>query len=228
MVQGSSSSPTTPSSTAPIFSLPDLISALETCGYVIVLPHEQMERDEAVADVSAAQLIESATSAVEATPAPPAPKMENLPSMTILTASAAPTAVPDIHIDNIVAALNTLRVSKSGEGEGVGKGKGKEESCESSGSGSGSGPASGSACGRCQALLPCTRCLGTIPTHPATTSFYCVTVGTQVGIFNDWHIVQPLVSGISGACYKKHKSESEANTAFEAARQLGLVHTVLP
>ncbi|KAF8160177.1 hypothetical protein BJ912DRAFT_1069604 [Pholiota molesta] len=59
-------------------------------------------------------------------------------------------------------------------------------------------------------------------------AFYVVTIGLQVGVFTHWHIVQPLVSGVSGACYRRYSSQAAAQAAFDEALAAGLVMVVTP
>ncbi|KAF6747225.1 hypothetical protein DFP72DRAFT_1175067 [Ephemerocybe angulata] len=219
-----SSLPPAPSSLPPAptsFSLPDLVEALGNFGYVIVSPKEQMEREEAIADVAAAEVFEAPANGA-------APVGSSPEAMPILTASATgtidPSAVPDIHIDNIIAALNALRVSRAaGEQDQDSDKTGKEKENPASTTDN-----AGFVCARCGATLACTRCNTQTATRPSPGIWYCVTVGSEVGVFNGWHLVQPLVSGVSGACYKRHKSESDAHAAFDAALERGHVHTVAP
>lgn len=83
--------------------------------------------------------------------------------------------------------------------------------------------------------------------RPAKESWYVVTIGRQVGVFQgmyvistaveEWiskidgnfrlrHHVQPLVSGASGACYRKYPSREEALAAFQDALAQGVVACV--
>ncbi|RXW13543.1 hypothetical protein EST38_g12314 [Candolleomyces aberdarensis] len=72
----------------------------------------------------------------------------------------------------------------------------------------------------------CARCNAHNLVRPAKDTWYVVTVGNEVGVFKGWHKVQALVSGVSGACYKKYRSEAEAVVAFENALDAGVVRQV--
>ncbi|KAF6753837.1 hypothetical protein DFP72DRAFT_848771 [Ephemerocybe angulata] len=64
--------------------------------------------------------------------------------------------------------------------------------------------------------------------RPARETWYVITVGRQVGVFQGWHIVQPLVSAVSGACYRKYPSREEALAAFNEALAMGNVQIIAP
>ncbi|KAF6764605.1 hypothetical protein DFP72DRAFT_1059572 [Ephemerocybe angulata] len=64
--------------------------------------------------------------------------------------------------------------------------------------------------------------------RPAKDTWYVVTVGRQVGVFQGWHQVQPLVSTVPGACYRKYPSREQADAAYQQARAQGNVHIVAP
>ncbi|KAF6743292.1 hypothetical protein DFP72DRAFT_858996 [Ephemerocybe angulata] len=51
----------------------------------------------------------------------------------------------------------------------------------------------------------------------AKGTWYVITAGREVGVFSGWHNVQPLVSGVSSACYKKWPSEAAARAVFQEA-----------
>ncbi|KAF8688772.1 hypothetical protein AX14_003414 [Amanita brunnescens Koide BX004] len=68
------------------------------------------------------------------------------------------------------------------------------------------------------------------PVHnmiPAHGSWYMVSSGLAVGVFCGWHIVSPLIIGVSSACFKKYPSEAMATAAFEEAQAAGVVNTVV-
>ncbi|KAG6807392.1 hypothetical protein H0H92_007767 [Tricholoma furcatifolium] len=54
-------------------------------------------------------------------------------------------------------------------------------------------------------------------------AWYIVTVGREVGVFQGWMNVQPLILGVSGGGCKRYPSKAAALAAFEAAVDLGLV-----
>ncbi|KAG6825206.1 hypothetical protein H0H92_004408 [Tricholoma furcatifolium] len=54
-------------------------------------------------------------------------------------------------------------------------------------------------------------------------AWYIVTVGREVGVFQGWMTVQPLILGVSGGGCKRYPSQAAALAAFEAAVDLGLV-----
>ncbi|KAF5335705.1 hypothetical protein D9611_009604 [Ephemerocybe angulata] len=64
--------------------------------------------------------------------------------------------------------------------------------------------------------------------RPARETWYVVTIGRQVGVFQGWHVVQPLVLGVSGACYRKYPSHEDALAAFNEALALGNVQIIAP
>ncbi|KJA17056.1 hypothetical protein HYPSUDRAFT_206512 [Hypholoma sublateritium FD-334 SS-4] len=82
-------------------------------------------------------------------------------------------------------------------------------------SSAGTGPNTGFACANCHAWNP--------PRIVTGETAYVVTVGLQVGVFTDWHVVQGLVSGVSGACYRKYASRATAQAAFTEALNAGVV-----
>ena len=49
----------------------------------------------------------------------------------------------------------------------------------------------------------------------AKKKFYVVWVGKQIGVFTDWSVVQPLVTGYPGAKHKSYPSMEEAKGAFD-------------
>ncbi|RXW19002.1 hypothetical protein EST38_g6846 [Candolleomyces aberdarensis] len=63
----------------------------------------------------------------------------------------------------------------------------------------------------------CARCRKHILPHPSEDLWYIVTIGLEVGVFQGWQSVLPFVSGVSGACYKKHLSKEAAHIAFAKA-----------
>ncbi|PBK63582.1 hypothetical protein ARMSODRAFT_1023785 [Armillaria solidipes] len=46
--------------------------------------------------------------------------------------------------------------------------------------------------------------------HPPPKKWYAVTVGQDVGVFDDWLLVQELVDGVMGACQKGYKTFEQA------------------
>ncbi|KAF8191758.1 hypothetical protein BJ912DRAFT_925171 [Pholiota molesta] len=69
----------------------------------------------------------------------------------------------------------------------------------------------------------CTSCHTYNTIRSARETYYCVIAGRAVGVFQGWHNVQPLVSGVGHACYKKYPSEADALAAFEEAQKAGYV-----
>ncbi|KAJ7901866.1 hypothetical protein B0H14DRAFT_2668939 [Mycena olivaceomarginata] len=55
----------------------------------------------------------------------------------------------------------------------------------------------------------------------ARKKWYVVTVGREVGVFDTWIEVSPLVTGVSGALHQSFSSESEANDIFARAQDAG-------
>ncbi|KAF5324043.1 hypothetical protein D9611_008215 [Ephemerocybe angulata] len=74
----------------------------------------------------------------------------------------------------------------------------------------------------------CVNCNTHNLVRPARETWYVVTVGLQVGVFQGWHSTQPLVSSVSGACYRKYPSQEDAVAAFQEALDNGHVHSVAP
>ncbi|OBZ69292.1 hypothetical protein A0H81_10929 [Grifola frondosa] len=66
------------------------------------------------------------------------------------------------------------------------------------------------------------------PSTPSTAErWYAVIRGRAVGVFEGWHNVSPLVTGVSYAIYQRYSSRSAAQAAFDAAEAAGTV-AVLP
>ncbi|KAG6839444.1 hypothetical protein C0991_002506 [Blastosporella zonata] len=57
-------------------------------------------------------------------------------------------------------------------------------------------------------------------------SWYAGTVGRNIGVFQGWINVQPLVSGVSGGSCKKYKTYAAARTAFNKAEAHGCTQIV--
>ncbi|KAF5339984.1 hypothetical protein D9611_012412 [Ephemerocybe angulata] len=72
----------------------------------------------------------------------------------------------------------------------------------------------------------CVNCNTHNLVRPARETWYVVTVGLQVGVFQGWHSVQPLVSGVRGACYRKYASQEDAVAAFQEALTSNNVRSV--
>ncbi|EIN09251.1 hypothetical protein PUNSTDRAFT_134414 [Punctularia strigosozonata HHB-11173 SS5] len=60
----------------------------------------------------------------------------------------------------------------------------------------------------------------------ATGPWYSVVRGKAVGVFAMWETVSPLVTGVSGAIYRRHSSRQAAEQAFETALQAGNVAVI--
>ncbi|KJA24433.1 hypothetical protein HYPSUDRAFT_53781 [Hypholoma sublateritium FD-334 SS-4] len=74
----------------------------------------------------------------------------------------------------------------------------------------------------------CSRCRTFNAVRSGNDAAYVVTVGLRVGVFTEWSIVQPLVSGVRGACYRKYSTNAAAQTAFAEALNAGVVMVVSP
>ncbi|KAK0430442.1 hypothetical protein EV421DRAFT_1858755, partial [Armillaria borealis] len=77
---------------------------------------------------------------------------------------------------------------------------------------------SGFHCSNCGAFNPAVG--------QSSEAWYVVTAGREVGIFSNWEVVQPLVSGVAHACHKKYKMRAEAEEAFQAALAQGKVRVL--
>ncbi|KAM6490382.1 hypothetical protein JOM56_014146 [Amanita muscaria] len=62
--------------------------------------------------------------------------------------------------------------------------------------------------------------------NAAHETWYMVSTGHAVGVFRGWHIVKPLVVGVSGACFKKYPSKAAALAAFSEAQEANAVTIV--
>ncbi|KAF9028252.1 hypothetical protein BDZ89DRAFT_1133714 [Hymenopellis radicata] len=67
--------------------------------------------------------------------------------------------------------------------------------------------------------------LDTVPSNP-NMSWYTVTVGTWIGISDDWSFVSFHVSGVSRAAYRREDSWMEARSRFLRARDQGVCRLV--
>ncbi|KAF5377852.1 hypothetical protein D9615_006706 [Tricholomella constricta] len=56
--------------------------------------------------------------------------------------------------------------------------------------------------------------------------WYVVTKGREVGVFAGWYATAPLVVSVSGACYARANSRSQAIADFAAALNAGLVSRI--
>ncbi|RDB30553.1 hypothetical protein Hypma_007023 [Hypsizygus marmoreus] len=56
--------------------------------------------------------------------------------------------------------------------------------------------------------------------------WYCVTTGRRVGVIPHWEDVSPYVTGVSRACFRRHRTRALAHAAFARAMQAGTVHIV--
>ncbi|KAK0470907.1 hypothetical protein IW261DRAFT_1572597 [Armillaria novae-zelandiae] len=67
-----------------------------------------------------------------------------------------------------------------------------------------------------------------LPIRPSTPRlpWYMVTVGYEVGVFQGWDQVAPLVLSVSGAIYQRQRSRAHAHAHFAAARSHGDVWIV--
>ncbi|KAK0477413.1 hypothetical protein IW261DRAFT_1566320 [Armillaria novae-zelandiae] len=67
-----------------------------------------------------------------------------------------------------------------------------------------------------------------LPIHPSTPRlpWYTVMVGYEVGVFQGWDQVAPLVLGVSGAIYQHQCSRAHTCTHFAATRSRGDVWIV--
>ncbi|KAK0443873.1 hypothetical protein EV421DRAFT_515186 [Armillaria borealis] len=73
----------------------------------------------------------------------------------------------------------------------------------------------------------CSNCGAFNPTvGQLSEAWYVVTARREVGIFSNWEVVQPLVSGVAHVCHKKYKTRAEAEEAFQAALAQGKVRVL--
>ncbi|KAJ7580798.1 hypothetical protein C8J56DRAFT_1057752 [Mycena floridula] len=77
-------------------------------------------------------------------------------------------------------------------------------------------------------MIACPSCAFQFPRPPPSTTYYVVTKGTNVGTFDDWADVSPLVTGVSRAVYFKAKSATAAREAYDAAFAKGNVEVLPP
>ncbi|KAF8910315.1 hypothetical protein CPB85DRAFT_1305421 [Mucidula mucida] len=60
----------------------------------------------------------------------------------------------------------------------------------------------------------------------AKPKWYAVTAGRDIGVFDNWLLVAPLVVGVSEAVYRGYQTHEEATDAYEEARIAGLLTTI--
>ncbi|KAJ7592394.1 hypothetical protein C8J56DRAFT_885560 [Mycena floridula] len=77
-------------------------------------------------------------------------------------------------------------------------------------------------------MIACPSCAFQFPRPPPLTTYYVVTKGINVGTFDDWADVSPLVTGVSRAIYFKAKSATAAREAYDAAFAKGNVEVLPP
>ncbi|KAK0488130.1 hypothetical protein EDD18DRAFT_1359808 [Armillaria luteobubalina] len=63
--------------------------------------------------------------------------------------------------------------------------------------------------------------------HRSTTTWYTVTVGYEVGVFQDWDVIAPLILHVSGPIYLRHLSRAAAQAHYNNALEHGDVEIVL-
>ncbi|CAA7270805.1 unnamed protein product [Cyclocybe aegerita] len=69
----------------------------------------------------------------------------------------------------------------------------------------------------------CTHCNTYNMLKSATHNWYAITAGREVGVYQGWHRVQPLISGVPHTSYRKYASQAAATEAFNEAMEAGLV-----
>ncbi|KAF9553598.1 hypothetical protein CPC08DRAFT_767407 [Agrocybe pediades] len=72
----------------------------------------------------------------------------------------------------------------------------------------------------------CAKCDSYNLLRPSSESWYTVIAGRTPGVYKNWAVVYPLVTGVSKACFKKHKSEEEAREVFAEAVAAGVVRAI--
>ncbi|KAF9555792.1 hypothetical protein CPC08DRAFT_765698 [Agrocybe pediades] len=73
----------------------------------------------------------------------------------------------------------------------------------------------------------CAKCDSYNLLRPSSDSWYTVIAGRCPGVYKNWAVVYPLVTGVSKACFKKHKSEEEARQVFAEATAAGVVRSIV-
>ncbi|KAJ3497296.1 hypothetical protein NLJ89_g10365 [Agrocybe chaxingu] len=219
-----------------------VIEALALLGVDIVSPVEQMAREE-LAERTAAREAEArrafldralginvASSTRSATTAPEgaAGTTPSIPTFsgTIRSPWVSTTAAPPAPAGGAAPTLTGVSVDATAVGisaptdrnDVTTAGKGKETSpiagnCSDT-KAADEGTPSGFVCCNCNTynLL-----------KSAKDSWYAITAGREVGVRQGWHHVQPLVSGVPHASYKKYSSQEAATQAFNEAMEAGLV-----
>ncbi|KAF8804993.1 hypothetical protein BYT27DRAFT_7258741 [Phlegmacium glaucopus] len=64
--------------------------------------------------------------------------------------------------------------------------------------------------------------------RPAKEQWYAVIKGYAVGVFHDWGLVGPLVSGARNSCVQRYLTQAAATESFKAAAKAGLVQSLIP
>ncbi|KAF6755229.1 hypothetical protein DFP72DRAFT_1067937 [Ephemerocybe angulata] len=211
-------------------TLSQLIEALHECGVEVTSPHQDMVEEEAARNPGPSTTV-----------TPRSPTEAVLPAVLVALSelaigdnnnpapAAAPTpAEPVTSPTNTPGAANDKGKAKE---EADDKGKAKEEADDKGKAkvkvdNDDEKPQSQSK-GDLISGFVCAACNTHNLLRPAKDTWYCVTAGRQVGIFQGWPTVQPLVIGVRGSCFKKYSSEADALTAFERATAAGTV-VVLP
>ncbi|KAF6759466.1 hypothetical protein DFP72DRAFT_1063834 [Ephemerocybe angulata] len=208
-------------------TLSQLIAELQTLGINVISPHEEISRD---------------------APGPAGPPTTDAPApaaLTDLSLEALLTALSTLGID-IDSAANHARTGSTASsttttaptGDAVLTGGVPRVSPLSGGTPAPSSGTSTSITARHSGTTDnttgvisgfvCASCNAHNLLRPSRETWYVVTVGRQVGVFQGWHTAQPLVSGVSGTCYRKYPSHEEALAAFEEAMAQGNVAIIAP
>ncbi|KAH7906367.1 hypothetical protein BJ138DRAFT_1117639 [Hygrophoropsis aurantiaca] len=66
-----------------------------------------------------------------------------------------------------------------------------------------------------------------VPRPDATGPFYCVTVGTRVGIFSPWQATSPFVTGVTRACQSRVLTLALGITQFHTILEAGNVELIV-
>ncbi|KAG6884099.1 hypothetical protein C0992_006995 [Termitomyces sp. T32_za158] len=71
-------------------------------------------------------------------------------------------------------------------------------------------------------IIP-TSATGATSSTNSSDTWYTITIGRNVGVFQGWLNVGPLVNGVTGFCVKKFSTRAAAMAAFQQAEGAGLV-----
>ncbi|KAJ7579342.1 hypothetical protein C8J56DRAFT_897697 [Mycena floridula] len=76
-------------------------------------------------------------------------------------------------------------------------------------------------------MISCPSCGHSFPRPPPPVTFYVVTKGKQIGVFDDWSVVSPLVIGVKRAAFHKADTRVQAQTSFMAAVNANTVEVLV-